>query len=278
MRIRLITAFIGLAAIVPILIFSDTWLFVAAAAIMAFVGMLEMMRCLGVHRNIAATWPLYGMAVGFPIAARLMGRINSFGSLALYVLMAYFFYLMALTVFSHRGLTLAQSTEIFATGTYVALAFSSLVMIRDIEETGKYLYLLVFLAAWISDSFAYFCGRLFGRHKLIPSVSPKKTVEGAVGGVIFCILACLFFGWITETFFHAEPNYLFLAVSGLILSVVAQIGDLIASLIKREHGIKDYGTLFPGHGGVMDRFDSVAAVAVVLLLLCALPEMGLFHG
>ena len=74
----------------------------------------------------------------------------------------------------------------------------------------------------------------------------------------------------------AEPNYLGLGISGVILSVCAQIGDLIASLIKREHGIKDYGKLFPGHGGVMDRFDSVAAVAVVLLLISALPEMGLF--
>ncbi len=278
MRTRLITAFIGLAAIVPILIFSDTWLFVGAAAVMAFAGMFEMMRCIGVHHNVAATWPLYAMAIAFPVSARLMGKVNSFGSLALYVLMAYFFYLMALTVFSHRGLNLARSTEIFATGTYVALAFSSLVMLRDIEETGKFLYLLVFLAAWITDSFAYFCGYLFGRHKLIPEVSPKKTVEGAIGGVIFCILSCLLFGFITMRFYGAAPNYFFLAVSGLILSVCAQIGDLIASLIKREHGIKDYGKLFPGHGGVMDRFDSVAAVAVVLLLISALPEMGLFQG
>ncbi len=275
MKTRLITAFLGLAILLPILYFSDTWLFVGAASLMAFIGMFEMMRCLGVHRNLAVTWPLYGMAVGLPIAARLLGRVNSFGSLTLYVLMAYFFYLMALTVFSHRGLQFARSAEIFATGTYVSLIFSSIVMLRDGED-GQYLYLLVFLAAWITDSFAYFSGRLFGKHKLIPQVSPKKTVEGAVGGVIFCVIACLGFGLFTALVWDAEPNYLFLGVSGVILSVCAQIGDLIASLIKREHGIKDYGRLFPGHGGVMDRFDSVAAVAVVLLLISALPEMGLF--
>ena len=275
MKTRLITAFLGLALMMPLLFLSKTWIFVAAASLMAFIGMLEMMRCLGVHRNIAATWPLYGMAVGLPIAARLLGRINSFGSLTLYVLMAYFFYLMALTVFSHKGLHFAQSAEIFATGTYVSLIFSSIVMLRDAED-GQYLYLLVFLAAWITDSFAYFSGRLFVRHKLIPAVSPKKTVEGAIGGVVFCVIACLGFGLFTAIVWDAEPNYLGLGISGVILSVCAQIGDLIASLIKREHGIKDYGKLFPGHGGVMDRFDSVAAVAVVLLLISALPEMGLF--
>lgn len=275
MKTRLITAFLGLAVLLPLLFFSDTWLFVAAAALFSGIGMFEMMRCLGVHRNIAAVWPLYGLAVGLPVAARLLGRLNSFGSLTLYLLMAYFFYLMALTIFSHKGLHFAQSAEIFATGCYVSLIFSSIVMLRDVED-GQYLYLLVFLAAWITDSFAYFTGRLFGRHKLIPQVSPKKTVEGAIGGVVFCVIACLGFGLFTAVVWDAEPNYIFLGISGVILSVCAQIGDLIASLIKREHGIKDYGKLFPGHGGVMDRFDSVAAVAVVLLLISALPEMGLF--
>lgn len=273
MRTRLITAAVGLAILIPLLIFSDTWIFVAAAALLSVVGMMEMMRCLGVHRNYAVVLPLYALALGLPFAARLSGKINSFGSLTLYLLMAYFFYLMALTIFSHRGMTFAKSAEVFATGCYVSLIFSSIVMLRD-APGGEYLYLLVFLAAWITDSFAYFSGRLFGRHKLIPAVSPKKTVEGAIGGVIFCEIACLGFGLFTALVWDATPNYLGLAISGIILSICAQIGDLIASLIKREHGIKDYGRLFPGHGGVMDRFDSVAAVAVVLLAISALPEMG----
>ncbi len=273
MRTRLITAAVGLAVLIPLLIFSDTWIFVAAASFFAAVAMFEMMRCLGVHRNLAATIPLYVLAVALPFAARLFGKINSFGSLTLYLLMAYFFYLMALTIFSHGGMTFARSAEVFATGCYVSLIFSSIVMLRD-APGGEYLYLLVFLAAWVTDSFAYFTGRLLGKHKLIPAVSPKKTVEGAVGGVVFCILACLGFGLFTAVVWDATPNYIGLGISGLILSVCAQIGDLIASLIKREHGIKDYGRLFPGHGGVMDRFDSVAAVAVVLLAISALPEMG----
>lgn len=278
MRTRIITAAVGIAILLPVLWFADTYLLVGAAALLAVIGIFEMMRCLGVHRNVAATWPLYLIAAGLPFAARLMGRINSFGSFTLFVLMAYFFYLMALTVLSHGGLSFSQSAEIFATGTYIVLAFSSIVMLHDFHDTGRYIYLMVFIAAWVTDSFAYICGRLLGRHKLIPAVSPNKTVEGSIGGILFCMIACVVYGAVIGKVGNVQPNYLFLVVSGLILSVCAQIGDLIASLIKREHGIKDYGRLFPGHGGVMDRFDSVAAVAVVLLVLCALPEMGLFHG
>ncbi|MBR6708962.1 MAG: CDP-archaeol synthase, partial [Clostridia bacterium] len=201
----------------------------------------------------------------------------SFASFVLFVMMGYLFYLFAYTVLSQGKINFAQSAEIFVTGLYIALSFSAFVMLRDQAEVGQYIYLIIFIAAWISDSCAYICGTLFGRHKLIPAISPHKTVEGSVGGILGCILSMVLYGVIISALGGPAPNYLFLAVSGLILSVCAQIGDLIASLIKREHGIKDYGKLFPGHGGVMDRFDSNAAVAIVLLLLCALPEMGLFR-
>lgn len=277
MRTRFITALIGVAVLLPILFFSHTWVLPIAAAFFAVMGTFEMMRCLGVHKNLVVTLPLYLIAAAMPAVARLLESIPSFGSMALFVLMAYFFYLMAATLLSRGALTFGKSAEIFAVGTYITLAFSAIVMVRDFSENGKYIYLLIFIAAWITDIFAYLCGRLFGRHKLIPTVSPHKTVEGSVGGILFCMIACVVFGAVTAALTQAQPNYLFLGVSGLLLSVCSQIGDLIASLIKREHGIKDYGKLFPGHGGVMDRFDSIAAVALVMLMLCALPRLGFFY-
>ena len=106
-----------------------------------------------------------------------------------------------------------------------------------------------------------------GRHKLIPDVSPKKTVEGSIGGIVFCMLAMLLFGVIVERAVpEIQANLWLFVVSGLVVSVVAQIGDLCMSVIKRSYGIKDYGKIFPGHGGVLDRFDSVLAVSVVLLV------------
>lgn len=136
---------------------------------------------------------------------------------------------------------------------------------------GAYLIWLVFIGAWVSDSCAYFAGRFFGKRKLIPSVSPKKTVAGAVGGALgtgigFLIFA-LCFG---ENLGNISPFSM--AVAGLAASAVGQVGDLVASVIKRQYGVKDYGKIMPGHGGAMDRFDSVLFVApiVYFYLLIAL--------
>jgi phosphatidate cytidylyltransferase len=103
-----------------------------------------------------------------------------------------------------------------------------------------------------------------GKHKLIPDVSPKKTVEGSIGGIVFCMLAMVIFGLIVNAISDFHANYLMLVVGGLLASIVSQIGDLCMSVIKRTYGIKDYGKLFPGHGGMLDRFDSVIAVSIVL--------------
>ena len=132
------------------------------------------------------------------------------------------------------------------------------------------MYLICFIGAWMTDIFAYFCGMLLGRggkHKLIPDVSPKKTVEGSIGGIVFCTLSLVLFGFIVERIApEFQANLLIFALAGVFVSVVAQIGDLSMSVIKRTYGIKDYGKLFPGHGGILDRFDSVLAVSAVLLV------------
>lgn len=105
---------------------------------------------------------------------------------------------------------------------------------------------------------------------MIPEISPKKTWEGAVGGIFFTVVAFLAYGIIISLTTDVRPNYIVLAILGLLLSVVSIFGDLVASLIKREHGVKDYGYIFPGHGGVLDRFDSALAVAPVLFAICML--------
>ena len=134
--------------------------------------------------------------------------------------------------------------------------------------------LLVFIGAWITDIFAYFCGMLFGRggkHKLIPDVSPKKTVEGAIGGLIAAVLGMLLYMFILDIAFGFTVNYLHAVIYGALGAGGATFGDLMFSVIKRQTGIKDYGKLLPGHGGILDRFDSVTVVAplaeVLLLIL-----------
>lgn len=105
---------------------------------------------------------------------------------------------------------------------------------------------------------------LFGKHKLIPAVSPKKTVEGAIGGTLFCVAFFIGFGALLNHFTQYDISLVVMGFAGLLSALIAQIGDLAMSVIKRTYGIKDYGTIFPGHGGVLDRFDSILAVAIVL--------------
>ncbi|MCR4590128.1 MAG: phosphatidate cytidylyltransferase [Lachnospiraceae bacterium] len=144
---------------------------------------------------------------------------------------------------------------------YIPVMISFLYLLR-IRSNGLTEVLLVVISSWICDTFAYFTGMLFGRHKLAPVLSPKKSVEGAIGGVVFSAI----FGAILALISGGSVGiYAVVAGTG---AVVSQFGDLFASGIKRDQGIKDYGTIIPGHGGILDRFDSVIITAPVIYILC----------
>ncbi|AHM56625.1 phosphatidate cytidylyltransferase CdsA [Peptoclostridium acidaminophilum DSM 3953] len=136
---------------------------------------------------------------------------------------------------------------------YISGALGHIIITR--QELGSDILWFIFIAAWITDTFAYFSGYFFGRHKLIPKISPKKTVEGSIGGTIGSIAVCAAYG-------HFVGLGLLDSVAiGALGSVVAQLGDLFASSIKRYIGIRDYGHIIPGHGGILDRFDSILFTA-----------------
>lgn len=147
---------------------------------------------------------------------------------------------------------------------YVPLLFGYLCLLRAIPDKGVYLIWFVFIVSWISDTFAYFTGRLFGKTKLCPEVSPKKTVEGAIGGIIFSIIVCVIYGIILNSHALINMPLIHLVVMGALGSIVSMLGDLAASSIKRNVGIKDYGNIMPGHGGVLDRFDSILFAAPLI--------------
>lgn len=138
---------------------------------------------------------------------------------------------------------------------YVAISIDFIVLTINSFEKGMIYVWTIFIVAFLTDTFAYFTGYLFGKHKLIPKVSPKKTIEGSIGGVVGSTVGCIVFGYL----FNLDMTAMI--IIGSIGSVIAQFGDLFASSIKRYVGIKDYGKLIPGHGGVLDRFDSVILVA-----------------
>ena len=149
---------------------------------------------------------------------------------------------------------------------YCPLMLSFVFLSRCLPH-GIFIYAMIFLCSWICDTGAYFTGRAFGRHKLAPILSPKKTIEGSVGGVVFSVVSCILEAVLMHILHPEEMLIWQFALIGLFGSIFSQIGDLAASAIKRNHNIKDYGTLIPGHGGIMDRFDSVIFVSPLIFFL-----------
>lgn len=170
----------------------------------------------------------------------------------------------------------SQVSSAFAVTLMVSFGFSTFVMVRDcyldapgrfVKLDGLYWILFGFICSWVTDIGAYFAGRLLGKHKLSPKISPKKTVEGAVGGVVFAAainaaVLAVFDQWVFES---AHIAYYVIIPLSIVLSVISMFGDLSASVIKRNFGVKDFGKLIPGHGGIMDRFDSCLFVFPVLI-------------
>ncbi len=267
MLTRIITAVVAVALFIPILVFSHTLAFPIAMAALALVAVCEVLKCVG-NKKPAVFVLSVVLGTASPILARICSDMYTFVAAGAAVAFCYMLILFAVAVFSHGKYDIGSSCTDFALVLYVVTTFTSIVLLRD-TVYGASLYLLAFLGPWVSDSAAYFCGFAFGKHKLIPDVSPKKTVEGAVGGAVFTAIAFVVYGvFVLKP--EAFVGYIVLAVMGFGVSVISQVGDLIASLVKRKYGIKDYGKLFPGHGGVMDRFDSVLATAPVLLIASVL--------
>lgn len=273
MKTRLITSAIILAVIIPVILLSEYLVYPIAMGILCLFATYEMLRVMGYDKRWAVSAPAYVIALLLPLFTHNIFLGDDWHTRVAYMLIAaaavfaYLLYLMGAAVFSKGEMSMAKVGEVFFAVTYIVISFTSLSLLRYVHN-GDLCFILVFLCAWICDSCAYLVGSFIGKHKLIPEISPKKTVEGAVGGVVCAVLGFLLYGLIIDLCTDREVRYIVLALAGLVLSVVSQIGDLIASLIKREHGVKDYGTLLPGHGGIMDRFDSILAVSTPLIAIC----------
>ena len=163
-------------------------------------------------------------------------------------------------------------------GVIVPYVMSTITLLRnlclsrpDLFQQSQVFFIIftALLSAWLNDTFAYFVGRKFGKHKLAPNISPKKSVEGAIGGILFCDLTAVIIGLVFKFLVMPDANINFwaLILLGVIDAPVSILGDLSFSLIKRNYGIKDYGSIFPGHGGMLDRFDSIIFTAPVLVAI-----------
>lgn len=177
--------------------------------------------------------------------------------------------LMSVYVFAYPKFHANQVMNTYFSLIYAPVMLSFVFLTRQLEN-GIYLVWMIFISSWISDTFAYLTGVMIGRHKLAPVLSPKKSIEGSVGGIVGAALFGALFGMYMDRALGLERFAVILAVVGGVGSVISQVGDLAASAIKRNHDIKDYGKLIPGHGGIMDRFDSVIFTAPITYFLIIL--------
>lgn len=177
---------------------------------------------------------------------------------------------MFVYVFTFPQYEASKVMAAFFSFAYAPVMFSFIYQTRELQY-GIYLVWMIFISSWVCDTFAYLTGILIGKHKMTPKLSPKKSIEGAVGGVAGAALAGGLYGYfIVEGVVSGQQITWIFALIGGIGAMISQIGDLAASAIKRNHNIKDYGHLIPGHGGIMDRFDSVIFTAPMIYGLALL--------
>lgn len=271
MKTRIITGIgIILVAIALVALASFTPIYCLGMSALAAIATFELLRVFGVHKDWHISAPAYALAVAFPFAAYFVGDSKAkFVLIMGSALFSFLVYLLGVAVFSHKKIKFVLVAAVYMAIIYVIVSFTSLSLIMYVSK-GIYYLGLIIISSWGCDAGAYFIGCKFGKHKLIPDVSPNKSVEGAIGGMAVSVVFNLLYGHIVKICGGAEVDYLVIAILGVVLSVVAMVGDLIASLIKREYGIKDYSNLLPGHGGIVDRFDSVFPIATFLLMVSAI--------
>ena len=245
----------------------------AVSLFLSLVGMRELLKALlpaGAGRTDGKQDPpLLPEAIGYAgIVLYYAALLTKREDLEIAAIVFCLLVLLICYVFSWPKYTVQTVMAVIFAVLYTGFLFSCVYRTRMLPH-GEYIVWLIFLSSWGSDTCAYCVGMLFGKHKMTPKLSPKKTVEGGVGGIAGAVLLALIYGALTEKpVTTGTPGlYALICGAGALLSMV---GDLAASAIKREAGIKDYGKLIPGHGGVMDRFDSVIVTAPVIYFLAVI--------
>ncbi len=264
---RIISGVIGALFALGVLIFNESFPMIIniLVALISILAVSEIFSVMGISEFYSITIPTSVFVSIMPMFGDgMLWNISWF----LYTLIIF-----SILIFNHT-LRLKDITTIYAISILLTFSLSNIVKIRDYGgQYGSFYVLLAMGVAWMSDTGAYFCGKKFGKNKLCPRVSPKKTIEGAIGGVIVCILSMILIGFIFNNFIFANKvniNYIGLIILGLIGSPISIIGDLCFSVIKRNCHVKDFGNVIPGHGGILDRFDSLIFVApyVYLFIRC----------
>ena len=268
MKIRVITALILLPLLLCVVLFLPKIFTGILFGFMAAIGAKELLKGTGLVTRTRFT--IYAMVMAFFVVVWCC--ILSVYMLVLFSTLAFFAILFGEFMLCQEEIRVEELAMTFVAGLIIPFLFSAVVRLHN-WSSGNFVILLPFVIAFLSDTGAYFVGCAFGKHKLAPIISPKKTVEGLIGGLVGAIVGVTIYCVVLQYFFHFTVNYWYVPIYGVLGSLGAVFGDLCFSVVKRKTGIKDYGNLIPGHGGILDRFDSMIVVAPLVELLMLLIPM-----
>lgn len=278
MKGRLLVAAVGIPLLMIILFLCPPVTTAVAIALLSAIGARELLQTTGVASHKGMIYASMVMAFLVPIWSYLgSGYFRYLEPQILTGAIGVFVFAVLLFVFAlsdYPNSKFSSVTGCLFAGIVIPLCLSSISRILCGNE-GRYYVLVPILVAFAADAGAYFAGRFLGKHKMAPVLSPKKTWEGAVGGLITNVTAMVIYGLIMQFAFGFTFRYGFGVIYGLVGGLISIIGDLSFSMVKRETGIKDYGTIFRAHGGVLDRFDSVVfAAPLTELMILLMPLLG----
>ncbi len=256
MKTRVISGAVFVVVLAVAFFLAPSAVAAVALALMVALASYELLYATGLVKNIRLNVYSAVMSVAIVLWSHLGGP---FGAILLGVLL-YVMLLCSQLLLSSGKQPVAEIAYCLLSGLVVPFFLTSLLRIRN-GESGQILLLVPFILAYFSDTGAYFIGVTMGKHKMCPNISPKKSWEGFVGGVLMAIIGMVLFAVVLDKVCHYQVRYWLAALYGLVGSLASVLGDLTMSVIKRQCGIKDYGKLIPGHGGILDRFDSVMLTA-----------------
>ena len=266
MKTRIMTAAIAIPLLLVVLMVLDKTIAAVVWGLVMGIAAYELLFGTGLIREPRLV--IYSCVMAF-----LVTIWSYFGAVHAYFLLLVMIFLVVLyaeMMASHVKITFDKLALCVMGGLIVPFLLSSIVRILAMK-IGRYVILIPFAIAFVSDSGALFAGMLFGRHKLAPVISQHKTIEGVIGGVIASILAMVIYAVVLQ-FNRFDVNYINAILYGVFGSLVGSFGDLCFSVVKRQTGIKDYGNIIPGHGGILDRFDSMMLVGpLVEAMLLLMP-------
>ena len=261
-KTRLISGIV-LVIIALATIISGSWILFFTLLAVSLIGMRELYKVMKVSDEHVTVLELVGYLGAVLYYIAMKADFGNYGTMAIIISMILILFVY---VFGYPKYHAEQVMAAFFGVVYVGVMLSYIYQTRMIRD-GAFLVWLIFLCSWGCDTCAYCVGMLIGKHKMSPVLSPKKSVEGAVGGVVGAALLGAIYAAVVGSHLEAENPVITYAIICAVGALISMVGDLAASAIKRNHNIKDYGTLIPGHGGIMDRFDSVIFTAPVIYYL-----------